>query len=59
MELTAGRRTPIALDNGETRRFLEDGDEVIFTAQCRAPGRIAIGFGACRGRILPARTLGG
>ncbi len=59
MELTAGGRTPIALDNGETRRFLEDGDEVIFTAQCRAPGRIAIGFGACRGRILPARTLGG
>ena len=54
MELTAGGRTPIRLANGETRSFLEDGDEVILDARCAAPGRVPIGFGACTGRILPA-----
>ena len=54
MELTAGGRTPVALANGETRRFLEDGDEVVLEARCAAPGRVAIGFGACRGRVQPA-----
>jgi fumarylacetoacetase len=30
---------------------LEDGDEVIFQAQCRRAGRVSIGFGECRGRV--------
>ena len=54
MELTAGGRKPLLLPNGETRRFLEDGDEVILAAHCAAPGRASIGFGTCRGQVLAA-----
>jgi len=49
-------RTPIQLPTGETRTFLLDGDEVIMTAFCEKPGFRRIGFGECRGRILPAVT---
>ncbi|SHJ73402.1 fumarylacetoacetate hydrolase [Roseomonas rosea] len=45
---------PIMLPNGETRRFLEDGDEVIFRGRAHAPGAVSIGFGECRASILPA-----
>ncbi|WP_426960068.1 fumarylacetoacetase [Muricoccus radiodurans] len=47
-------RGPIQLPSGETRRFLEDGDEVIFTARARAPGAVPIGFGECRAVVQPA-----
>jgi fumarylacetoacetase len=55
LELTARGAKPLTLPNGETRGFLEDGDEVIFRAHCEAPGRRRIGFGECRAVILPAR----
>ncbi len=45
---------PIALPNGETRTFLQDGDEVILRGHCERPGARRIGFGECRGRVLPA-----
>ncbi len=51
LEMTTGGRNPFTLPNGETRRYLEDGDEVIFQAQCRRAGRMSIGFGECRGRV--------
>jgi fumarylacetoacetase len=54
LEITEGGRKPLALPSGETRRFLEDGDEVIFRAHCRREGFAPIGFGECRGRVLPA-----
>ena len=54
LELAAGGSAPISLPGGETRAFLEDGDEVVFTAKATAPGRVAIGFGDCRARILAA-----
>ena len=54
LEITRGGREPVALPNGETRRFLEDGDEVIFRAHCRRDGYASIGFGECRGRIAPS-----
>ncbi|MBB5690249.1 fumarylacetoacetase [Roseomonas alkaliterrae] len=44
----------VTLPNGETRRWLEDGDEVIFTARAEAPGAVPIGFGECRAVIAPA-----
>lgn len=47
-------RGPVTLPNGETRRFLEDGDEVIFRGRAHAPGAVSIGFGECRAEILPA-----
>lgn len=48
------RAEPVKLPTGETRTFLEDGDQVIFRAYCHAPGLPRIGFGACTGKILPS-----
>ena len=45
---------PLQLPTGETRSFLADGDEVIMRAWCERDGRPRIGFGECRGRVLPA-----
>jgi fumarylacetoacetase len=56
MELTARGAEPIRLPTGEVRRFLEDGDEVIFRGYCEREGFRRIGFGECRGRIVPAST---
>jgi fumarylacetoacetase len=52
MELSADGSRQIALPSGETRAFLEDGDEVIFRAHCRKSGFVPIGFGECRARIV-------
>ena len=54
LEITKGGREPFVLPGGETRTFLEDGDEVIFRGSCSSPGFRRIGFGECRGVILPA-----
>ena len=54
LESSFGGKQPIALPGGETRTFLEDGDEVTLTARAAAPGAVGIGFGACVGRITPA-----
>lgn len=55
LETTEGGRTPIRLPSGEERRFLEDGDEIVLKAQARRAGFVSIGFGECRGIVLPAR----
>jgi fumarylacetoacetase len=54
LELTWRGRDPITLPNGEVRKFLEDGDEVIMRASCERPGATRIGFGECRGVVLGA-----
>ena len=54
LELTARGTNPIALPNGETRTFIEDGDEIILHGFCEKPGRARIGFGECRALLLPA-----
>ncbi len=54
LELTAGGKEPVRLPNGETRTFLEDGDEIILKASAEADGFVPIGFGECRAMILPA-----
>jgi fumarylacetoacetase len=51
MELSAAGERTISLPSGETRIFLDDGDEVIFRAHARRDGYATIGFGECRGRI--------
>ena len=56
LEITQGGRAPITLPTGEVRRFLEDGDEVVLRARARSGGAAPIGFGECRGVILPAIT---
>jgi len=50
------RSEPMLLPTGETRTFLEDGDEVILRAHCERPGLPRIGFGECLGQILHAIT---
>jgi fumarylacetoacetase len=45
---------PVALPNGETRKWIQDGDEIILSARAEAPGAVPIGFGECRGVLLPA-----
>jgi fumarylacetoacetase len=55
LELTLGGKQAVTLANGETRSFLEDGDAVILRAHCERPGYRRIGFGECRGAVLPAR----
>src|SRR5687768_9737200 len=54
LELTWRGTEPVELPSGETRRFLEDGDEVIMKGFCEREGFRRIGLGECRGRILPA-----
>jgi fumarylacetoacetase len=54
LEITQGGRAPITLPSGEVRRFLEDGDEICLRARARRNGAAPIGFGDCRGVILPA-----
>ena len=51
LELTWRGADPIQLPSGETRRFLEDGDEVIMRGSCERDGFARIGFGECRGVI--------
>ncbi len=54
MELTRGGAAPLTLRNGETRSFLEDGDEIILSAYCGGDGKPRIGFGSCSGVLLAA-----
>ncbi len=54
LERTWRGSEPLALPNGETRKFLEDGDEVVFRGYAEAEGRVRIGFGECRGTVGPA-----
>ena len=54
LELTWRGKEPIELPNGETRRFLEDGDEIIMRGYAEREGFRRIGFGECRGVVLPA-----
>jgi len=54
LELTWRGAEPVALPSGETRSFLEDGDEVILRGYCEAPGFRRIGLGECRGTIVAA-----
>ena len=55
LELSAGGKQPITLKGGEQRSFLEDGDTVILRGACVAAGARRIGFGECRGTVLPAQ----
>ncbi len=54
LELTWRGKEPIELPNGETRRFLEDGDEIIMRGFAEREGFRRIGFGECRGTIVSA-----
>ncbi len=52
LERTWRGTEPLEFPNGEKRKFLEDGDEVIIRGFCEGHGRKRIGFGECRGVIV-------
>ncbi|MEO0487312.1 MAG: fumarylacetoacetase [Pseudomonadota bacterium] len=52
LELSWGGAEPVATHAGP-RRFLEDGDTVVMRAAAEGAG-YRIGFGECRGTVLPA-----
>ncbi|MCO4800167.1 MAG: fumarylacetoacetase [Colwelliaceae bacterium] len=54
LELSNAGSEPISLPNGESRTFLEDGDNVIMTGWCEKEGASRIGFGLVEAKILPA-----
>jgi fumarylacetoacetase len=57
VELTVGGKQPVQIGDGESRTFLEDGDTVVLRGWCEKAGAARIGFGECRGTVLPARAV--
>jgi fumarylacetoacetase len=56
LEISKGGKEPLTLPTGETRSFLEDGDELVLTARAEAEGFVSIGFGECRGMVVQWRS---
>ena len=54
LERTWRGTEPLQLPSGETRTFLDDGDEVVMRGYCDRAGARRIGLGECRGVVLPA-----
>ena len=57
LELTMGGKNPIALPNGESRSFLEDGDTLLLRGWCEREGKVRIGLGECVGTVAPAAAI--
>lgn len=53
LELAWRGANPIALPNGESRKWLEDGDALTITGWAEGDG-YRVGFGEVTGRVLPA-----
>ena len=56
LEQNENGRTPIKLDGGEERMFLQDGDQITLKGSCGNEGEL-VGFGDCIGLIEPAKDL--
>jgi fumarylacetoacetase len=57
MELSQGGKRAMTFANGESRTWLQDGDSIILRAYCQRDGFRRIGFGECRGTVMPAPAL--
>ncbi len=53
LELTWNGQKPLSMPDGTARQFIEDGDTVLIKGFAEKEG-VRIGFGECKGRILPA-----
>ncbi len=53
LEIAAGG-SPLALPTGESRAWLEDGDEVTLSGYCQRAGLPRISLGRCRGTVTGA-----
>ncbi len=57
LERTWRGTEPLQLPDGSSRKFIDDGDEIIMRGWLPAKGNLPrIGLGECRGRILPAHS---
>ena len=54
LELSWGGKNPITLNNGQTRKFIEDFDTVIMRGHCEKDS-IRVGFGEVKSQLLPAK----
>ncbi len=54
VELSVNGRQPLSLPSGETRTFLDDGDEVALRGRCEREGFASIGFGPASGIVVAA-----
>lgn len=54
LELSNAGSEPIQLPNGESRTFLEDGDNVVMTGWCETENAVRIGFGLVEAKVLAA-----
>ncbi len=55
LELSWTGTRPVPIGGGATRTFLEDGDHVTLVGSYSGSGMPRLGFGDCRGTILPPR----
>ena len=51
LERTWRGQKPLTLPGGETRTFLQEGDEITFRGYCERPEWARIGFGPCTGIV--------
>jgi fumarylacetoacetase len=56
LELTKNGKNPSQLLDGSELRYLEDGDEVVYTAVV-GDGGAGVGFGECVGVVRAARSI--
>ncbi len=54
LEITRRGELAVKLETGESRTFLEDGDEIILRGFCRRQGLPHISLGECRGIVQKA-----
>jgi fumarylacetoacetase len=52
LEITRNGLEPVSLPGGESRSFLEDGDEIVFRGYCERAGFVSIDLGECSGTIV-------
>ncbi len=52
LELSWGGKNPVTLNDGTTRKFIEDNDTILFSGCCKKDG-VRIGFGEISTKLLP------
>lgn len=56
LELSWRGAKEVKMNDGSTRKFLRDNDEVNMVGYCQGDG-YRIGFGDCKGKVLPANKI--
>ena len=53
LEISWNGKNPVTLNDGSTRSFIQDGDEIVMAGWCQGDG-YRVGFDDVRGQILPS-----